>query len=64
MSVTHAFMPSSHLACNESTEPVACPKPPYRAASMWRPAASVQQQAEAVRFSYRFTGAVASMIFF
>ena len=32
--IQHAtLMPSSHLACDGSTEPVSCPYPPFRAAS-------------------------------
>ena len=30
-------MPSSHLACDGSTEPVSCPYPPFRAASVRAP---------------------------
>ena len=30
-------MPSSHLACDGSTEPVSCPYPPFHAASMRPP---------------------------
>ena len=51
------LMPSSHLACDGSTEPVSCPYPPFRAAS-------VRRQEAAVRFSYGFTGSAASTIWF
>ena len=50
-------MPYSHLACDGSTEPVSCPYPPFRAAS-------VRRQEAAVRFSYGFTGAAVSTILF
>ena len=53
-------MPSSHLACDGSTEPVSCPYPPFRAASARPPA----RQEAAVRFTYGFTGSAASTIWF
>ena len=50
-------MPHWHLACDGSTEPVSCPYPHFRAAS-------VRRQEAAVRFLYGFKGSVASMILF
>ena len=53
-------MPSSHLACDGSTEPVSCPYPPFRGASVRPPC--MRRQEAAVRFSYGFTGSAASTI--
>ena len=36
-------MPSSHLACDGSTEPVSCPYPPFRAASTRPPCGGMRQ---------------------
>ena len=50
-------MPSSHLACDWSTEPVSPFPRGLREASLRR-------QEAAVRFSYGFTGSAASTIWF
>ena len=42
------LMPGLHLDCDQSTEPVSCPYPLFRTAS-------VRRQEAAVRFSYGFT---------
>ena len=56
-----ALMPSSHLTCDGSTEPVACPYPPFPCGLH---EASLRRQEGAVRFSYGFTGSAASTIWF
>ena len=56
------IMPSSHLACDGSTEPVSCSYPPFRAASA-RPPCGGRRRLWDFRI-YGFTGSAASTIWF